>query len=266
MAVVKDSDPVSPAATAFDRRRLLLSSARLAAWAAVFDLGQSSSAWAKGFDLDARGWAKELEAICRAVLAGTLAPAAWQDAVERLHARVPLEEIVRLVDLDAMLPRMPAPERRLGAVKDVAWPGGAAVPFGHKLFVYRKGACTPPHAHNHLVSAHLVLRGRIRARTFHRVEDLERSILVQPTGDRTLGPGHTVSMSDDRDNVHWFEGVSDLSVSFDVPVGGVAPEKAYRHPAEAYSQIYLDPTVAPRGDGRIDAPIIKFRESVEKFG
>lgn len=37
-----------------DRRRLLLSSARLAAWWAVFDLGQITSAWARGADLDAR--------------------------------------------------------------------------------------------------------------------------------------------------------------------------------------------------------------------
>jgi hypothetical protein len=250
---------------ALDRRRLLLSSARLAAWWAVFDLGQIGGAWARGFDLDARGWAKELEAICRAVLAGTLAPPAWQQAIERLHARVPLEEIVKLVDVDAMLSRMPAPERKLGAVENVRWPGAEAPPFGRKLFVYRKGACTPPHAHNHTVSAHLVLRGRIRARTFDRVEDLETSIRIRPTGDHTFGPGHTVSMSDDRDNVHWFEGASDLSISFDVPIGGIAPEKAYRHQAEMYGQIYLDPTVAPRGDGRIDAPIIKFREAVEKF-
>jgi hypothetical protein len=65
--------------------------------------------------------------------------------------------------------------------------------------------------------------------------------------------------------VHWFEGVSERSVSFDVPVGDIAPGIAYRHAAEAYNQIYLDPTVAPRGDGRIEAPVIKFSEAVEKF-
>jgi hypothetical protein len=253
-------------AMSLDRRRFMLSSARLAAWYALFDLGQSARAWAGGFDLDARAWAKELESICRAVLAGTLAPVAWQQAIEKLHARVPLEEIVKLVDVDAVLARTPAPERRLGAVEDVRWPGAKAPSFGHKLFVYRKGACTPPHAHNHLVSAHLVLRGQIRARTFDRVEELETGIRIRPTGDRVCGPGRTVSMSDDRDNVHWFEGVSDLSCSFDVPVGWVTPEKTYRHPAEVYSQLYLDPTVAPRGDGMIDAPIIPFRESVAKFG
>jgi hypothetical protein len=248
-----------------DRRRFLLDCSRLAAWYAVFDLCGRTDAWAAGVDLDARGWAKELAEICRAVQAGALAPVAWQSAIERLHARIPLEEIVRWVDVDAMVARMPAPEHKLGAVENVKWPGTELPSFGRKLFVYRKGACTPPHAHNNVVSAHLVLRGQIRARTFNRIEDLERSILIQPTGDRTFGPGHTVSMSDLRDNVHWFEGVSDVSISFDVPVGGISAGIPYRHQAEVYSQIYLDPTVAPRGDGRIEAPVIKFSEAVERF-
>ncbi|HVE82347.1 MAG TPA: hypothetical protein VND93_05855 [Myxococcales bacterium] len=251
-----------------NRRAFLLGSARLAAWYGVLELGAGARAWAQGVEPVIRKWMKELAEICAAVEAGTLAPPAWQTAIERLHASVPLEEIIRFVDLEAALARIRAPERKLGAVEDVRWPGaGPGLPrFGHKLFVYRKGACTPPHAHNHLVSAHLVLKGQIRARTFNRLQDLERSILIQPTGDRTLGPGHTVSMSDDRDNVHWFEGASDVSVSFDVPVGDISPGKAYRQPAEVYNQIYLDPTVAARADGRIEAPILKFRESVQKFG
>jgi len=48
-------------------------------------------------------------------------------------------------------------------------------------------------------------------------------------------------------------------------VGDIFPAKAYRQPAEVYTQIYLDPRVPPRPDGRIEAPIIKFRESVRRF-
>ena len=140
-----------------------------------------------------------------------------------------------------------------------------ALRFGHKLFVYRKGSVTPPHAHNHLVSAHLIVRGQVRTRTYDRVQDLETSILLKPTRDEIPRPGTLVTMSDARDNVHWFEGVSEQSISFDIPVVDVTPDKHYRHPAEAYSQIYLDPTVAPRANGTIEAPIIKFRESVRKF-
>lgn len=250
----------------FDRRTFLLGSARLAAWYGLFELGRRTSAWAQGSEPITRRWQRELEEICAAVRAGKLKPAAWQAAIERLHASMPLEEIVRFVDVEAVVARIKHPEAKLGAVENLRWPADTLPSFGRKLFVYRQGACTPPHAHNHLVSAHLVLKGQIRTRTFNRVEDLERSILIEPTGDRTAGPGTTVSMSDDRDNVHWFEGVAGVSVSLDVPVDQVSPDKAYRLPAEAYNQIYLDPTVPARADGRIEAPVIKFQESVRRFG
>jgi hypothetical protein len=72
-------------------------------------------------------------------------------------------------------------------------------------------------------------------------------------------------MSDTKDNVHWFEGVSDLSLSFDVPVGGIDPGRKYGHDAEAVNQIFLDPRAPARGDGRIVAPIILFEEAVRRF-
>ena len=159
--------------------------------------------------------------------------------------------------------------QKLGAVAQVPWPEVEGFPkalrFGHKLFVYRKGSVTPPHAHNYMVSAHLILRGEVRTRTFHRVQDLETSILLKPTRDEIPKPGTLVTMSDERDNVHWFEGVSERSISFDIPVVDINPDKQYRHPAEVYNQIYLDPTGAPRADGTIEAPIIEFRDSVRKF-
>ena len=139
------------------------------------------------------------------------------------------------------------------------------VDFGHKLFIYRKGSVTPPHAHNNLVSAHLVVKGEIRVRTFDRVEDLDKALLLRPTKDQIEKVGSTISMSDYKDNVHWFEGMSDVSVSFDVPVPKIELNKKYLHEAEGYNQIFLDVSVAPRKDGLIEAPIIKFAESVKSM-
>lgn len=256
--------------TRFSRRALGLGAAHLAGWYAVFEAAQSSAAWARQIKPNVRRWAETLNEVSEAVRAGHIEPTEWQTSIERLHAAVPLEEIIRLVDLDALLTRVRPPKNKLGAVEDVDWSGLTAgrptVGIAHKVFVYRKGACTPPHAHNHLVSAHLVLKGQIRARTFNRLEELEHSLLLEPTTDRLVGPGETVSMSDERDNVHWFEGVSALSASFDVPVGGITPEKPYRHRAEGFGQLFVDPRVPARADGRIEAPIITFTESVKRFG
>ena len=142
----------------------------------------------------------------------------------------------RPIDVDRLIAAVTWPEQRLGAGADVPWPRVEGFPadlrFGHKLFVYRQGAVTPPHVHNHLVSAHWVLRGAIWVRTFDRVRDLEASILLRPTRDEVARPGALVTMSDDLDNGHWFEGVSP----------------------------------SPQADGTIDAPILTFQDSVRKFG
>jgi hypothetical protein len=230
-----------------------------------------AQAWASPLDPALQRWILRIGEIGRAVQTGGMTPLAWQQAMQQAYTAFPPEDWVAFIDLDGLLRGLEYPAEKLGAVKNVPWPEVAGFPadlrFGHKLFVYRKGSVTPPHVHNHMVSAHWVLRGALRTRTFDRVEDLESAILLQPTRDELSRPGALVSMSDERDNAHWFEGVSEEpAVSFDIPVVDVTPDKVYRHPAEAYNQIYLDPTVAPRADGRIEAPIIRFRESVRKFG
>ena len=246
-----------------DRRTFVLDSARLAAWFAVFQLGVERSAFASALAPNIERWSRSIEDLCDGVLAGKVAPIAWQQSIAELHSRIPLEDIVRFVDLDRVLATLKPPERKLGAVQDVSWP--RRVRFGHKLFVYRKGAMTPPHAHNELVSAHLVLRGEIRARTYDRIEDRTASMLIEPTGDAAVTPGQTVTMSSQRHNVHWFEGLTDVSVSLDVPVGGISRDPRHKLPAEGYNQIFIDPTGRPSSAGRIDAPVIPFAESVKRF-
>jgi hypothetical protein len=229
-----------------------------------------AQAWASPLDPTVRRWILRVGEIGHAVQSGTLTPSQWQDAMAETYAAFTPDEFVRFIDMDRLLAGLVYPTEKLGAVKDVPWPevGGfpADLRFGHKLFVYREGSCTPPHCHNHLVSAHWILRGEVRTRTFDRVEDLETAILLEPTRDEISKRGELVSMSDARDNAHWFEGVSaEPAISFDIPIG-VTPDKTYRHQAEGYNQIFVDPTVAPRADGKIEAPIIAFQESRRRFG
>jgi hypothetical protein len=217
-----------------------------------------------------RRWFLRLHEIGRAVRAGQMSPPDWQAAMQELYRDLSPAELVTFIDMDRLLAGLRHPEAKLGAVASVAWPhvegAPGSRPLTAKLFVYRQGSMTPPHVHNHAVSAHWVVRGEIRTRTFDRVEDLESAILLRPTRDEISRPGALVTMSDERDNGHWFEGRSEPAISFDIPIGGIAPEKQYRHPDEDSSnQIFVDPTVAPRADGMIEAPILKFADSVRRF-
>ena len=248
------------------RRKFLLHSCELAAWYGVLRLGFQHRAWARPIARGTEQWSRELAHLASEVRAGRLAPRAWQHAIEELHSTMTISELIKVLDVDEVLRAIKYPKEKLGAIQDIGLPAlepRDTAGFGRKLFVYRKGSCTPPHAHNHLVSAHLILRGQVRTRKFDRVEDLQQAIVIEPTVDDVFGPGHTDSMSDDENNVHWFEGVSDIAVTFDVPVWNVSPAKTYGYPANG--QIFIDPTVPARGDGRIVAPIISFPAAVRKF-
>ncbi len=229
-----------------------------------------SDAWTREIPRALQRWILRLGEIGHAVQTDAMAPGRWQEAMQELYAGLSPEELVTFIDMDRLIAGLSYPKEKLGAVVNVPWPQvdgfPATLQFGHKLFVYRQGAVTPPHVHNHLVSAHWVLRGEIRARTYDRVQDLETSVVLRPTRDEVARPGALITMSDERDNGHWFEGVGPQSISFDIPIGDITPRKQYRHPAEAFNQIYVDPTVAPQVNGTIDAPIIPFRDSVRKFG
>lgn len=253
-----------------DRREFLKQSAELFAIATFLHFGFVARAWSKPIAPLMNRWFKEVTDLCHSVKNGKVSPIEWQDTIQILYSQIPLFEIVRYTNVDQVIKTVKYPKEKLGAIHDVPWPeiqGFPKVqPFGHKLFVYKKGSCTPPHAHNHLVSAHLVLKGSIHARTYDRIKDLEKAILINPVKDVVVNSGAVISMSDARENVHWFEGVSDVSVSFDIPVPGIEPKKQYAIPEEAYNQIYLDPTVKPNLSGKIEAPVIKFEDSVKKFG
>lgn len=220
---------------------------------------------------DFENWIRAIEIDALQVRSGKMKLNIWQGKMDRLHNRVPLEDVLRFTDLEKVLkiPRAGMKEK-IASVHDVPWPklgqdSPAEIPFGHKLYIYRKGDVTPPHAHNHLVSAHLIIKGKIRVRTYNRIEDTNKGIVIKPTQDEILGVGSVVTMSDMRDNVHWFVSEQDQSVSFDIAVPDIEPEKKYKHKAQAFNQIFLDPTVAPRVDGKIEAPIIPFAEALRRF-
>ena len=248
------------------RRSFVLRSCRLAAWYGVLQLGFRHRAWASSAPPVLGSWARELVKLASEVRAGGVSPQEWQHAIEHLHGTMPVSELCKTLDVDQLLRTIKQPKENVAAIQDIRLPGvdqTALQGFGSKIFVYRKGSCTPPHAHNHMVSAHLILRGQIRTRKFDRLEDEQHAIVIKPTVDDVFGPGHTDSMSDDENNVHWFVGVSDLAVTFDVPVWDVSPEKEYSY--RGNGQIFIDPTAPWRGDGRIAAPIMSFAAALRKF-
>ena len=133
-----------------------------------------------------------------------LTPPAWQTQMGWLFDAAQPEVLADALDLDRLRARAPPAQRGARVVRvppSPRLPASATPPM--KVFFFDAGRANPPHAHDGMVSMHLVLQGRFRVRHFDRLEDDDAAIRVRPSIDRILFPGQQTSISDARDNVHW---------------------------------------------------------------
>jgi hypothetical protein len=118
-----------------------------------------------------------------------------------------------------------------------------------------------PHGHNNMVTAFLMLKGDFRGRHYDRLEDLPDGYIIKPTIDRKFVPGECSTISDKKNNVHWFEALSEPAFIFNIHVMNVSPGLG-----QPTGRVYLNPEGEKLAGGRIKAPRIDYHTSVKLFG
>ncbi len=208
-----------------------------------------------------------LEAIGELALAlrrGKLEPGAWQDEMARQVAAIDVDAVVAAIDLDRLAAASgPLPDDRprvqplhLAALDSLLAEAGAKL----KLFALAPGRAIVPHGHHGLVSMHWVLRGALHGRSFDRIERTPTHVLVRPTIDRVLRPGAATSVSEHRDNIHWFVAVGGPAFALDVLVPGL-------HPEGPRGRFYVDVRAAEPAEGDLlRAPIVSAGEAHRRYG
>ena len=116
-----------------------------------------------------------------------------------------------------------------------------------------------PHGHDNMATAFLVLQGDFHGRHYDRLEDEAEHMIVKPTIDRAFTVGECSSVSDHKDNVHWFKATSDLAFIFNIHVINVVEGKPS-------GRVYMDPNGEAISDGRIRARKIKSAEAYKLYG
>ena len=96
--------------------------------------------------------------------------------------------------------------------------------FGKQIFAMRKGRSIVPHGHDNMCTGFIVLRGSFVGRHYDRIEDRTDSYLIKPTIDRLFKPGECSTISDHKDNVHWFKADTDPGIVFNIHLMGYNPE------------------------------------------
>lgn len=209
-------------------------------------------------------WLAELNQLGNDVKDQKLKQLEWQKKVEELYARVDLPDLLKLIDFDKLSSNVDFPEHGARSLRP-QFPEIAGVPtklvFGRQVFAMKKGRSVVPHGHNNMATAFLIVKGNFRGRHYDRLKDEAEHYIIRPTIDRSFKPGEYSSVSDYKDNVHWFTAADDVGYIFNIHVMDVNPGSGL-----TTGRLYLDPLGEKLGDGTIRARKVKYDEVNRLYG
>ena len=209
-------------------------------------------------------WFKELHAISKDVADHKVKDVEFQKSLESLYGRADLPALLKTLDFDRMAAGVDYP--KVGARSlpvDFSHVSGLPVNlvFGRQIFAMAKGRSVIPHGHDNMATGFLVLKGSLRGRHWDRVEDHKDHYLIRPTIDRTFTPGESSTVSDHKDNVHWFTASSDHAFIFNIHVNHSDPGNP-KNPG----RVYVDPLGEKVAGGLIKAPKITYGKANKLYG
>jgi hypothetical protein len=209
-------------------------------------------------------WMVDLHDLSRSLKEHKLKDVDFQAKLEELYKKVDLAELCGLLDLDRISRTVAFPEHGaanlgidLGKVEGLP----KRLVFGRQIFAMRKDRSVVPHGHDNMATGFIVLRGDFRGRHYDRLEDNKDHYLIKPTIDRAFQAGECSTVSDHRDNVHWFKATSETGFIFNIHVIGYNPENK-----NSPGRVYVDPEGEKTAGGLILARKITSAEAHKKYG
>ena len=118
-----------------------------------------------------------------------------------------------------------------------------------------------PHGHHNMVTMHMMLSGEARARHYERVHDQPGHLLIRESSDVVARPGPVSTVSDEKDNLHWFHALSDRVLMFNIGIYRVDPERP------SGDRDYVDPLAGERlAGGLIRARRLERIDAYARYG
>lgn len=213
--------------------------------------------------LPAARWLKDLQELCHDVQGQQLEQTQWQAKVDELFGKVDLADVLKFIDFDKLTANLKLKDQgelslhaKLPQVEGLP----TNLVFGHQVFALAKDRSVVPHGHNNMATAFLILQGTFQGRHFDRLEDEAEHYIIRPTIDRPFAVGEHSTVSDHKDNIHWFTATSERAFIFNIHVMNVDPSN------KKSGRIYLDPKGEKLSDGRIRARRVTAGEVYKLYG
>jgi hypothetical protein len=209
-------------------------------------------------------WLSDVNELGRDLQGQKLEQLAWQKKVEELLVRLNLNDVLKLIDFDRLTANVNFAERGERSLR-FSFPKVEGVPtelsFGKQIFALKKGRSVIPHGHNNMATAFLILQGDLRGRHYDRVSDEPEHMIIKPTIDRKFVPGECSTVSDYKNNVHWFQATTEQAFIFNLHVLDVKPGTTL-----STGRVYIDPEGEKLAGGLTRARVIGYKEANQLYG
>jgi hypothetical protein len=223
----------------------------------------SGDAFAEEIKPIAAKWLANLDQLGRDVKGRKLKQTEWQQQVEALCAKVDLPELLKFLDFDKLTHDLKFRDQGETSLKP-KFPAVEGLPtelvFGNQVFALRQGRSVVPHGHDNMATAFVVLQGDFHGRHYDRLEDdTKETMIIRPTIDRPFKPGEYSTVSDHKDNIHWFTATSKTGFIFNIHVMNLEEGRET-------GRVYVDPNGEKLADGRIRAKRLKALDAIKLYG
>lgn len=186
----------------------------------------------------------------------------WQGKVKELFKQADLPDLLKFIDFEKLTKNIEFRDQGEKSMRP-KFPEVEGLPtklvFGHQVFGLKKGRSVVPHGHNNMATAFLIIKGDFHGRHYDRLEDEEKHMIVKPTIDEKFKVGGCSTVSDHKDNVHWFKATSETGFIFNIHVNNVVEGRRS-------GRVYMDPDGEKLSDGRIRARKIGSSEAYKLYG
>ena len=207
-------------------------------------------------------WMIDLNTLCKDVKEQKIKDVDFQAKLEELYKKADLPELCKLLDFDKVA-KSKLPDNGAASIGlDLSKVEGlGSVVFGRQIFGLKKGRSIVPHGHDNMCTGFIILRGDFHGRHYDRVEDNKDHYLIKPTIDRMFKPGECSTISDHKDNVHWFKCTSEKGYVFNIHVMNYNPENKKNS-----NRVYVDPEGEKTSSGLLVAKKVSSAECHRKYG
>jgi len=229
----------------------------------LLDTLLTRDAFAGEMRLLAAKWLKDLNELSQDVKGKKFSQIEWQKKVDSLFDNVDLTDTLKFLDFEKLTANIKYRDQGELSLK-AKLPQVEGLPtnlvFGHQVFALTKDRSVVPHGHNNMATAFLILKGSFQGRLYDRLEDDGEHMIIRPTLDRNFTAGEHSTVSDHKDNVHWFTATSEQAFIFNIHIMSVDPD------IKNTGRVYLDPKGEPLSDNRIRAKHISAGEVYKLYG